>query len=280
MELLQLRYFLETSKNNNIARTAEKFLVPPSSVSASLKRLEEELGCKLFDRKSNRISLNDNGRVLQKTVGPLMEELDLAVETLKNPTPPQTEISVLILGRRERMMHAIIEYQKLHPNVSFHAMFSLEDVNLADWDLIVDKDNGAYPEYNRWELCSKQLCFRVPKNSPLVGRELTMRDLRHERFMTMEEANDDSVLIEICQRAGFYPNVVMRTNDSMCFNYAAQAGIGISLWKAYNEPCLEGLVNLQVKDLQARETTYLYYRPNVTDVRLKGFIEFLKRWEF
>ena len=57
MELLQLRYFFDSSKNESFAKTAQKYMVPPSSVSASVKRLESELGCRLFDRQSNRIKL-------------------------------------------------------------------------------------------------------------------------------------------------------------------------------------------------------------------------------
>ena len=47
MELLQLRYFYESAKHENFAKTAEKYMVPASSISASVKRLEDELGCKL-----------------------------------------------------------------------------------------------------------------------------------------------------------------------------------------------------------------------------------------
>ena len=65
MEFLQLKYFFESSKNENFAKTAEKFMVPPSSVSTAIKRLENELGCELFDRKSNSILLNENGKRLQ-----------------------------------------------------------------------------------------------------------------------------------------------------------------------------------------------------------------------
>ena len=63
MEFLQLRYFYETAQNENLAKTAEKFMVPASSVSASIKRLENELGAKLFERSANRILFNENGNL-------------------------------------------------------------------------------------------------------------------------------------------------------------------------------------------------------------------------
>ena len=62
MELLQLKYFYESANTESFTKTAQRHLIPVSSVSASIKRLEKELGCKLFDRTSNRIKLNQNGK--------------------------------------------------------------------------------------------------------------------------------------------------------------------------------------------------------------------------
>ena len=42
MEMLQLRYFFESAKNGSFAKTAKKYDVPSTSVSAAIKRLEEE----------------------------------------------------------------------------------------------------------------------------------------------------------------------------------------------------------------------------------------------
>ena len=68
MELLQLRYFMESAQRGSFAATAEQYIVPATSVSAAVRRLEQELGCQLFDRTSNRITLNENGvRLLQKS---------------------------------------------------------------------------------------------------------------------------------------------------------------------------------------------------------------------
>ena len=61
MEFLQLKYFYESAKNQSFAKTAEKHMVPTTSVSASVKRLEKELGCPLFDRYANKIKLNREG---------------------------------------------------------------------------------------------------------------------------------------------------------------------------------------------------------------------------
>ena len=56
MEFLQLKYFYESAKHESFAKTAEIYMVPTTSVSASVRRLEKELGCSLFDRSANRIT--------------------------------------------------------------------------------------------------------------------------------------------------------------------------------------------------------------------------------
>ncbi len=82
MEILQLRYFFESARNQSFAKTAEKYMVPLTSVSASIKRLEKELNCKLFDRHCNHIVLNENGIKLQNSLCMIFDELDKVVHSL------------------------------------------------------------------------------------------------------------------------------------------------------------------------------------------------------
>ena len=48
MEMLQLRYFYDSARTESFSKTAKKYMVPVSSVSASIKRLEKELDTELF----------------------------------------------------------------------------------------------------------------------------------------------------------------------------------------------------------------------------------------
>ena len=138
MELLQLRYFFESAKNENFAKTAEKYMVPASSVSASVKRLEDELGCKLFERRSNKITLNENGRRLQGSLAVMFDELDQSVEKIRANKPKKTEIRILVLAMREHICNIMFEYQKLHPNVHFVAMFDVDNNIEEEYELIID----------------------------------------------------------------------------------------------------------------------------------------------
>ncbi len=277
MELLQLRYFYESAKSESFAKTADKYMIPASSVSSSIKRLEEELGCKLFDRQSNRITINDDGKRLQNSLGVIFDELDQTVERIKNAKPQKIEIRILILAIRDHMSQAMLEYQKMHPNVHFVAMFDVNNSEEADFDIVIDKVNSAYSEYRCRELGSYPIRFRAVPDHPLVGKELTMKDLRNERFITLEfELGMNSTLFECCKSAGFYPDIVLQTNDRQYFINSAVAGIGIGLWLQSDiAPIPESLVELNVTDLQMRHTLYIYYKHPVIGDQLRDFIDFL-----
>ena len=282
MELLQLRYFYETAKNENIAKAAEKHMIPASSVSASVKRLEEELGCKLFDRQSNRIFLNENGKLLQNSLGVIFEELDQTIAKIKKREPLKTEIRILILAMQDYISKLMFEYQKAHPNVCFVAMFDTNNSQLFDYDIIIDKPTDEYTEYRCQELGNYEICFKAIPEHPLVGKTLTMRDLRNERFITLEiELGINSILFDCCKNAGFYPNIVLQTNDRQCFMDSTAAGIGLGLWlNSELDPPPRELVDLDVKDLRLSSSVCLYYKQSGLNEQLKDFVDFLMTREF
>lgn len=79
MELLQLRYFKAVAENENLTRTAAQLYISPSSLSATISRLEKELGAKLFDRQRNRLHLNASGSVFLEAVSQILCTLDSTV---------------------------------------------------------------------------------------------------------------------------------------------------------------------------------------------------------
>ena len=79
MELLQLRYFQTVARLESITLAAEHHLVPQSSMSQTIRRLENDLGgIKLFDRKNGRIYLNEQGRTFLNYVDATLASLGAA----------------------------------------------------------------------------------------------------------------------------------------------------------------------------------------------------------
>ena len=78
MELQQLRYFQAVAETGRISTAAKALYISPPALSASLARLEKDLGCALFDRGNNSIRLNRNGEIFKKYVDQALLSLDTA----------------------------------------------------------------------------------------------------------------------------------------------------------------------------------------------------------
>lgn len=281
MELLQLQYFFDSARTENFAKTAEKHLVPPSSVSASVKRLENELGCKLFDRRSNKITLNENGRKLQRSLGVIFEELDRIKTELATSKADNAHIKILVKSIRSRITGAIIDYRKMHPNVCFETSFDLESSDIDSYNLIIDEQTDRYAEYKRFELCSMRIRIKAAADNPLCGRELTMAQLRQQSFVTMGKgSNLHKILLRACKNAGFTPNIVMETNDSLCYGKCISSGMGIGLSRENLAHTSTSTAYLDVTDFEERQIFYGYYKPNEANEHTKDFIRFLRCRDF
>jgi len=174
MELLQLRYFFESAKNENFSKTAQMFMVPTTSVSASIKRLEQELGCQLFDRSSNRIRLNAKGQLLQQTLCSVFHDIDQTVEQLSSHPQDDRQIKILVRSMRRKVTDIIIEYSKLHPDFSFQTNLDHGDSNYQDYDIVIDDEKNHYRDYERIELFRNRLRLKCSKNHPLRNKKLTV----------------------------------------------------------------------------------------------------------
>lgn len=83
MELQQLKYFKTVASIGKISDAAEVLFISAPALSTSISRLEKELGIKLFDRSSNRITLNAQGQILLKHVNQIFANLESAKQELQ-----------------------------------------------------------------------------------------------------------------------------------------------------------------------------------------------------
>jgi DNA-binding transcriptional LysR family regulator len=75
MELQQIEYFLELSRELHFWNTAEKLFITQSALSRQIKSLEEELGVQLFERSKRTVKLTPSGAFLADQWTRMLEEI-------------------------------------------------------------------------------------------------------------------------------------------------------------------------------------------------------------
>ena len=276
MELLQLRYFYESAKTENFTHTAQKFQVPTTSVSASVKRLEKELGCRLFDRVANKIVLNANGRLMQQKLCTIFRELDGATQTISGLADVSREIKLLVRGMRRKITELITQYSTQNTHISFKIVFDNGNTDYSEYDIIIDEANDRYADYERIELITMDLRLKCAETDDLCGQKLALNQLCDRPFVLMDDGgNMHSVLTKACNRAGFTPQIAVLCNDIECYEKFVAAGMGIGIGKEADShnPAIR---DLDVSDFKEKYTVYAYYSPKEQYGKMQNFVAFLR----
>jgi DNA-binding transcriptional LysR family regulator len=82
VELRQLEYFVAVASEMNFSRAAQRVHVVQSALSASVGKLEKELGVELFDRSKQQIKITPAGELLREHALRVLAEARLARDSM------------------------------------------------------------------------------------------------------------------------------------------------------------------------------------------------------
>jgi len=118
MDLAALRIFKAVVDQGGVNRAAAKLHRVPSNVTTRVRRLEEQLGTKLFVRDKRRLVLSADGRLLLTYADQLLR-LALEAETaLRNAKPRGTlRIGALESTSATRLPPVLSRYHQIYPDV-------------------------------------------------------------------------------------------------------------------------------------------------------------------
>ena len=184
MEMLQLRYFYESAMTESFAKTAQKYIVPASSVSASVRRLEQELGVDLFTRRGNRIELNENGKRFFETVSNTLAQLDITVDALSRQPEEQQTISILACSTRETLTYWTTRFYRMYPSVSFKMNFEDIPENYGKYDIIVSSPEKSLENYESFLWRKFAIRVEAVDTDTLCRGPVTLNQLRDRVFVT------------------------------------------------------------------------------------------------
>lgn len=229
MELLQLQYFCETARTENLSATAKKFYVPPSNISNAIKRLERELGCELFNHFSNKITLNERGQLFYDRISEALTLIsDAKTEAQDNEGELHGVINLRCKSNRGLVTAAMEKFLAMHPGVRFRMTFG--EAQMKNMDLIVSYDMAM--EYS-------ERIFLLEEDIPIAMRNdhrlayldtVSVKDFKNESFITGLSLQTESA----CLEAGFRPYIALETNDPHYVRKYVEMGLGVAFIPSYS----------------------------------------------
>ena len=198
MEFRVLQYFLAVTREGNISAAAQSLNLSQPSLSRQLKDLEDELGAKLFIRGNRHIELTEEGLILRKRAGEIMQLVELTESEISEV---KNNISgTLSIGAGESLsMHRITEvFRRLkenYPDIRLNVVSGdTEDLQdrldrgLLDFALIfTDFDRNAY---HHLTLEEKEIFGVIMRRDDALAEKkfITVKDL-YDKPLIVSRAN-------------------------------------------------------------------------------------------
>lgn len=240
MELRQIRYAEAVASHRHFTRAAAAIGVAQPALSHQIKRLELELGVRLFHRDRSGVRLTGAGERFLVRARRALAELDAAQEELS--ALRGLEMGHVRLGAMQalaglQLPRAIAAFHREHPGIevtmieeSTSRMLELvleERLDLAIVALEVDRPHGLEAE----ALVREPVVMALPAADPLAGEtELAIDSFRHHPFVFFRPGTGLRATIEReAQRAGFIPRAAFETSDLDRLLALVAEGLGVSL---------------------------------------------------
>ena len=225
MKIIQLQYFAEVVKTNNISKAAKNLYVSQPAISAAIRELEKEFNTSLFIRYNNQITLTDEGHYLYRLTMGLLDNYEKVksdmfaflkqFEILKIGIPPMLGTFIL--------PSIINAYTKQNPNVEIQLLELGSKANrqaLIDREItmgltVKSKDEELPEPLTYTKLMDTTLLFSINSNHQLAKKEvITINELKDFTLILMKSDCLQPTLVENAfAQQNLFPNVKIKTNQ-------------------------------------------------------------------
>ncbi len=241
IELRHLRYFLTVAETLHFSKAAELLGMAQPPLSQQIKRLEQLLGHRLFDRSTRGVKLTLAGQLLAERARSTIEKVQDDLTQVRRLG--RGEEGTLTVGFAGSLMFtdlpsAIQSYRRRFPKVELrlremNTSAQISALLTGTIDLAFLRDGDATEGVQISTLFEERYVAVLPVTHALSRKRLLrVGDLRKEPFILFARRMGPLAFdrtIACCERNGFRPNIVQDAPQWPTLVRLVAAGLGVSL---------------------------------------------------
>ena len=290
MNIKQLSYFVNVAKTQNYTRSASELFISQPTLCASIYKLEDELGIKLFQPKGRNIVLTEDGDKLLTYAKALIEHynhFEQRAYAIAHPDKGRLSVGIPSGIAHYVLSEGISEFCKLYPNVQLNLI--CEGAKKVH-DLVVagELDCGVsmgqvHSSLESTAIVQDELILIVPYNNSRLncGRSIMLNELVGEKLILLGE---DTVVYHKLNQSfsdiGVEPNVVMTSSEVDFILDMVRAGQGATIQShmIVKEANTSGLVLVPLNDGELVWDIQLVRRKNSVSSLTHLFCDFMTQY--
>ncbi len=242
-DIRRLALLVEVVEQGSITAAAELMMYTPSAVSQQLRKLEQEVGQPLLNRRSRGVVPTEAGQVLADHARKIVRQMRAAQSDLDQIAGLKR--GSLTIGTFPTLAGSFLPtvirvFKKRYPAINLSVRSARFD------ELVADLESGTTGLCLLWdypwspfedetvrvtEVFQESTVVLVARGHRLADREeITMEELRHESWIVRAEAHP---VVEVLQRsaheAGFEPTIGFLANDYQEAQAMVSVGMGVAM---------------------------------------------------
>lgn len=290
MELRQLRYFLALSDTLHYGKAAEYLHIAEQPLSFQIKKLENELGYKLFERTTRSVVITPAGEVFKEKVSEGIRIIEQGAE--KAGRVARGETGTLHIVYNSMALHNVVpriisEFRERFPDIE--VILSEQNSPVLEQNLINDEADvgivalyGAIFDELRYEVIyTDPAAIALPKNHPMAKKKIIkLAELAKEPFLVYSrkariKSHDD--LISVCHMTGFTPNIIQEAETDMALLGLVAAGLGVALVPSSFQDILTDIIDYRIIEEPAVNVKVaVVWKDKKNSLMLREFLEIAK----
>lgn len=268
MNLQQLYYFQAIARLKNYTKASEQLHVAQSSLSHSIRDLEEELGVPLFFKNGRVIDITEYGKRYLIHVDRIIQELDLASQEMKNmlnPNMGKVRLAISHTISNRFMPNMIKGFYENEANRTIQFEFSEKTAaRIADAfaSRSIDLGFGAKMDIDELEyfhIFDEEIVAVVSSRHPLARRgSVKLQDIAQEPLIAYSPVTGTRHWIDdIFHRFDLTPNIVHEVESEKVMASEVASGLGIAIMPRISELFIYDVAALTLENSELHRPLYM-----------------------
>jgi DNA-binding transcriptional LysR family regulator len=292
MELRHLRYFVAVAEELHFRRAAERLHVAQPAVSEQVRKLENELGVRLFDRTQRSVALTPSGHALLEEARRVLRQAEVARMAARNASDNAgtlLRIGYLADSLPPNASRAMRMLRTSAPNVQISletapALRLIEDVRAGRLDAAVVGLPAPTNGLRATPAGEERVVAALPLTHPhAVDAPISLEHLSPERLVMLPRDTNPAfhnATVSMCRDAGLSPVLVELSEprvEQALMAVATGAGIALLPESATEHYSAPGVRFARLEGAQPAVATVVLTRPDADSLATAGFLRALSR---
>ena len=233
-----LKYFWAVAHDGNLTRTAGRLNLSQSALSVQIRKLEDRLGHKLFERRGRQLHLTEAGRIALDHADTIFAAGKNLLGTLRDQGHPRQVLRIGALATLSRNFQ--IEFLRpllglpdvefvLRSGTSMELLQGLETLNL---DVVLTNrppSHDAMTSFVSHRLSQQRVSLVAAPERVGDGRDLAAHLRRHPVILPTPDSLVRTGFNALCVRLDVQPVIAAEVDDMAMMRLLAREDIGMAV---------------------------------------------------